>query len=78
MIRIEFINRSIKLDTQSFSYWPMLEPRQGNNIYEMRSYRLRPGSMIEWGNNWARAINYRQKSQEVIVEFRYLIWSMSI
>lgn len=48
----------------AFSYWPLIEPRQGNNIYEMRSYRLKPGSMIEWGNNWARAINYRQKSHE--------------
>lgn len=44
-----------------FSYWPMIESRQGHNIYEMRSYRLKPGTMIEWGNNWARAIGYRQK-----------------
>lgn len=53
----------------SFSYWPLLESRQGSNIYEMRSYRLRPGSMIEWGNNWARAINYRQKSGEAFAGF---------
>ncbi|NXP26748.1 NIPS1 protein, partial [Scytalopus superciliaris] len=23
-----------------------------------------PGTMIEWGNNWARAIKYRQENQE--------------
>jgi hypothetical protein len=34
----------------AFSYWPVMEPREGTNIYEMRSYRLKPGTMIEWGN----------------------------
>lgn len=44
----------------AFSYWPQITNRTGNNIYEMRSYRLKPGTMIEWGNNWARAINFRR------------------
>ena len=25
----------------SFSFWPQLEPREGNNIYEMRTYTLK-------------------------------------
>lgn len=33
----------------AFSYWPVSDPRKGSNIYEMRSYRLKPGTMIEWG-----------------------------
>lgn len=41
-----------------------MEPREGHNIYEMRSYRLKPGTMIEWGNNWARAINFRRNNNE--------------
>ncbi|XP_044015738.1 protein NipSnap [Aphidius gifuensis] len=48
----------------AFSYWPPVVKREEKNIYEIRSYRLRPGTMIEWGNNWARAINHRRKNDE--------------
>ncbi|CAO1424886.1 unnamed protein product [Diamesa hyperborea] len=53
----------------AFSYWPMMESRPGQNIYEMRSYRLKPGTMIEWGNNWARAISYRKNNNEAFAGF---------
>lgn len=53
----------------SFSYWPQLKLREGKNIYEIRSYRLKPGTMIEWGNNWARAINYRQNNDEAFAGY---------
>nr|XP_040147917.1 protein NipSnap homolog 1 isoform X2 [Ictidomys tridecemlineatus] len=29
----------------------------------------KPGTMIEWGNNWARAIKYRQENQEAVGGF---------
>ncbi|CAL1683319.1 unnamed protein product [Lasius platythorax] len=48
----------------AFSFWPPLEKRKGSNIYEVRSYSLQPGTMIEWGNNWAKAINYRRNNDE--------------
>ncbi|XP_011303762.1 protein NipSnap isoform X1 [Fopius arisanus] len=48
----------------AFSFWPQIVNRAGPNIYEIRSYRLRPGTMIEWGNNWARAINHRRNNDE--------------
>ncbi|XP_015418318.1 PREDICTED: protein NipSnap homolog 1, partial [Myotis davidii] len=41
----------------------------GSNIYELRTYKLKPGTMIEWGNNWARAIKYRQENQEAVGGF---------
>ncbi|KAG8236927.1 hypothetical protein J437_LFUL014972 [Ladona fulva] len=53
----------------AFSYWPPVEPRQGSNLYEIRSYILKPGTMIEWGNNWARAINYRRNNDEAFAGF---------
>jgi hypothetical protein len=53
----------------AFSYWPQIKLREGKHIYEMRSYRLTPGTMIEWGNNWARAINYRQNNDEAFAGF---------
>lgn len=48
----------------AFSYWPPLVKRTDPNIYEIRSYSLKPGTMIEWGNNWAKAINYRRNNDE--------------
>lgn len=48
----------------AFSYWPPLTKRGGPNKYEIRSYSLQPGTMIEWGNNWAKAINYRRNNDE--------------
>lgn len=53
----------------AFSYWPNIKPREDNHIYEIRSYALKPGTMIEWGNNWARAINYRQNNDEAFAGF---------
>lgn len=53
----------------AFSYWPLITNRTGNNIYEMRSYRLKPGTMIEWGNNWARAINFRRSDEAPFAGF---------
>lgn len=43
----------------AFSYWPLIQNRDGGHIYEIRSYKLKPGTMIEWGNNWAKVINAR-------------------
>uniref|UniRef100_A0A670KH90 Nipsnap homolog 1 n=1 Tax=Podarcis muralis TaxID=64176 RepID=A0A670KH90_PODMU len=52
-----------------FSFWNEPLPRPGPNIYELRTYKLKPGTMIEWGNNWARAIKYRQENQEAVGGF---------
>ena len=30
-----------------------------SHIYELRTYDLKPGTMVEWGNFWARAIKMR-------------------
>ena len=43
----------------SFSFWGHPQPAVRDSCYEMRSYVLKPGTMIEWGNNWARGINFR-------------------
>lgn len=53
----------------AFSYWPQILIRQPKNIYEIRSYALKPGTMIEWGNNWARAVNFRKNNNEAFAGF---------
>uniref|UniRef100_A0A8C1TZ54 Nipsnap homolog 1 (C. elegans) n=1 Tax=Cyprinus carpio TaxID=7962 RepID=A0A8C1TZ54_CYPCA len=52
-----------------FSFWNEPAPRSGPNIYELRTYQLVPGTMIEWGNHWARAIKYRQENNEAVGGF---------
>jgi len=44
----------------AFSFWPAIEPREGSHIYELRSYTLKPGTMYEWGNCWARGLQHRK------------------
>lgn len=36
----------------AFSFWGHPVPAVRDSYYEMRSYILKPGTMIEWGNNW--------------------------
>uniref|UniRef100_A0A8B9H7E2 Nipsnap homolog 2 n=1 Tax=Astyanax mexicanus TaxID=7994 RepID=A0A8B9H7E2_ASTMX len=59
-----------------FSFWNEPVPRSGPNIYELRSYQLRPGTMIEWGNYWARAIELRQQNNEAVGGFFSQIGSL--
>ena len=42
-----------------FSYWPDPYMRTDHHIYELRNYNLKPGTMVEWGNYWAKAIRMR-------------------
>jgi hypothetical protein len=51
---------------KSFSYWPVPNRRTGNNIYDVRSYRVKPGSMYDWGNYWAKGIHCRKNVREDI------------
>ena len=48
----KLINRRENQVCLSFTFWGQPTPRSTNHIYEMRSYALKPGTLIEWGNNW--------------------------
>uniref|UniRef100_A0A8C4QVY3 Nipsnap homolog 1 (C. elegans) n=1 Tax=Eptatretus burgeri TaxID=7764 RepID=A0A8C4QVY3_EPTBU len=61
-----------------FSFWNEPQPRAGPNIYELRSYHLKPGTLIEWGNNWARAIRYRQDDDEPVGGFFSQIGELNV
>lgn len=47
---------------KSFSYWPEPDKRTGDNIYDVRSYQVKPGSMYDWGNYWAKGIKCRESA----------------
>ncbi|GFO46434.1 protein nipsnap-like [Plakobranchus ocellatus] len=53
----------------AFSFWPHIAPRDGSNIYELRSYTLKPGTMYEWANCWAKGIKHRQTNNEPVAGF---------
>jgi len=53
----------------SFSFWDAPAPRPPKHIYELRSYILKPGTMIEWGSHWARGINYRKTDEQAVGGF---------
>ncbi|VDK42380.1 unnamed protein product [Anisakis simplex] len=54
---------------KSFSYWGEPEPRPASNIYELRAYTLRPGTLIEWGAAWAKGIEYRREANQDVGGF---------
>lgn len=54
-----------KRETQfmmAFSFWGHPEAQKHNAFYEMRSYVLKPGTMIEWANGWSRGIKHRDNA----------------
>jgi hypothetical protein len=53
----------------AFSFWPEIAARSGPNIYELRSYRLKPGTMIEWGNCWVRGLKHRRQTNEAVAGY---------
>lgn len=38
---------------------PRADGQSNPSIYEMRSYWLKPGTLIEWGNLWHKGVQYR-------------------
>ncbi|CAD5214448.1 unnamed protein product [Bursaphelenchus okinawaensis] len=55
--------------TKPFSYWGEPKERDPSHIYDMRTYVLKPGTMIEWGNAWARGITYRREHNQDVGGF---------
>jgi hypothetical protein len=54
---------------KGFAYWPAPDKRTsstGNNIYDVRCYQLKPGSMYDWGNYWAKGIRCRTRVRDDI------------
>jgi len=46
---------------KSFAFWPNPDIRTGNNVYDIRTYELKPGSMYDWSNFWAKGIQCRSE-----------------
>ncbi|KAG8219585.1 NIPSNAP-domain-containing protein, partial [Butyriboletus roseoflavus] len=53
-------SRSTQL-AQEFAFFPTAPPRAQGGIFELRSYQLKPGVLLEWENTWRRGIEARRK-----------------
>jgi hypothetical protein len=49
---------------QEFSFWPTTAPRQLGGLFELRSYTLRPGNLLEWESYWRRGLAARRDVME--------------
>jgi len=45
---------------QEFAFLPTSPPETKGGIYEMRSYQLRPGTLLEWEATWRRGLDARK------------------
>ncbi|KAJ7878618.1 nipsnap family protein [Mycena leptocephala] len=53
-------SRSSQL-SQEFAFLPTAPPHAQGGIFELRTYQLKPGTLLEWENTWRRGIEARRK-----------------
>jgi hypothetical protein len=53
-------SRSTQLN-QEFKSFPSEPPRTQGGIFELRSYTLKPGALLEWEHTWRQGIEARKK-----------------
>ncbi|TDL28080.1 NIPSNAP-domain-containing protein [Rickenella mellea] len=58
-------SRSSQLN-QEFAFLPSSPPRTQGGIFELRSYQLQPGALLEWEHVWRRGIDARRKFVEPV------------
>ncbi|KAI1343505.1 hypothetical protein F5Y15DRAFT_234973 [Xylariaceae sp. FL0016] len=49
---------------QEFSFWPTTAPRSLGGVFELRSYTLHPGNLLEWETHWRKGLNARKQVME--------------
>ncbi|KAG0048829.1 hypothetical protein BGZ83_006269 [Gryganskiella cystojenkinii] len=59
----------IRRDNQiclEFAFWKSRPPVDLGGIYEMRTYLLKPGNLLEWETNWRRGLECRRQFCEPV------------
>jgi len=49
---------------QEFRFWPTSPPRKLGGVFELRSYTLRPGNLLEWETHWQKGLAARREVME--------------
>ncbi|MFH4976201.1 hypothetical protein AB6A40_002910 [Gnathostoma spinigerum] len=72
------LSRRRNILMKSFGFWGEPKPRGPSNIYDLRIYTLRPGSMSEWGQAWVNGITFRREFNQDVGGFFSQIGPMHI
>ena len=56
-------NKKVSL-MQEFSFWPTSPPRALGGVFELRSYTLHPGNLLEWETHWRKGLKARREVME--------------
>ncbi|KAF9055830.1 hypothetical protein BJ165DRAFT_449208 [Panaeolus papilionaceus] len=59
---LPFLNSRSNQLNQEFAFLPTAPPHAEGGVFELRSYQLKPGTLLEWENAWRRGIEARRKS----------------
>ncbi|KAI0363628.1 NIPSNAP-domain-containing protein [Pilatotrama ljubarskyi] len=46
---------------QEFAFFPTVPPRTEGGVFELRSYQLHPGTLLQWEHTWRKGIEARRK-----------------
>jgi len=49
---------------QEFKFWPTTAPRKLGGLFELRSYTLHPGNLLEWETHWQKGLAARREVME--------------
>jgi hypothetical protein len=58
--------------TQEFAFWATARAQKSeveNPLYELRTYHLKPGMLLEWETNWRRGLEARKRFVQPIAAY---------
>ncbi|EKM84076.1 hypothetical protein AGABI1DRAFT_110665 [Agaricus bisporus var. burnettii JB137-S8] len=58
---LPYLNSRVTQLNQEFAFFPTAPPHAQGGLFEMRTYQLLPGALLEWENIWRRGIEARRK-----------------
>jgi hypothetical protein len=56
---------------QEFSFWPTTSPRKLGGVFELRTYTLHPGNLLEWEHHWRKGLEARKEVMEGVGACEY-------
>ncbi|XP_040580839.1 protein NipSnap [Lepeophtheirus salmonis] len=58
---LPFLKEQSNTIVKAFNFWPEPLNREGSNVYDVRSYIVKPGSMYDWANYWSKGMKCRMQ-----------------
>ncbi|KDQ18252.1 hypothetical protein BOTBODRAFT_171909 [Botryobasidium botryosum FD-172 SS1] len=58
---LPYLNKRSSQLCQEFAFWASSPPHVQGGIFELRSYTLKPGTLLEWESAWRKGIEARRK-----------------